>query len=98
MRWSCKSQGVRQGDGHKVGLYAKEPIHDIQEERGKKARKTSPRMPTYGKKFEREIRKSMAEAAAEETLKPKSTTDTVVDAHSLDFNDPFSPDDDGIPF
>ena len=63
MRWSCKSQGVRQGDGHKVGLYAKEPIHDIQEERSKKARKTSPRMPTYGKKFEREIRKSMAEAA-----------------------------------
>jgi hypothetical protein len=83
MRWSCRSHGARQGEGHKVGLYPKKPIQDIQEERGKEAGETTWRMPSYGKQFERDIRKSMSEAAAVETLKPKSTTESVVDAASL---------------
>ena len=94
---SCATFGLRQGEGKLVGLNPKRPINVIQDERGKEAGETSWRMPSYGKQFDRDIAKSIAKAAAEEALTPKSTTETVVDATSLDFKDPFAPDDD-IPF
>ncbi len=90
---SCKSHGVRQGEGYKVGLYPSRPINVIQDERGKEAGETSWRMPSYGKQFERDIRKSMAEAAAEEALKPKSTTDAT--PHFYPFE---KVEDDKLPF
>ena len=74
MRRSCRSHGVRQGEGYKVGLYPSRPIHIIHEERGTEAGEKSGRLPAYGKQLERMILKDVAEHAAAEALKPKSTT------------------------
>ena len=75
-RRSCYSYGVRQGEGYKVGLYPSRPIHVIHEERGTMAGEKSGRMPAYGKQFERMVKRDIAEAAAAEAAKPKSTTDS----------------------
>ena len=59
-RHSCRSHGVRRGEGHLVGLSPKQPIHRIQEERGKEAGEKSWRMPAYGKAFERMVARDEA--------------------------------------
>lgn len=90
---SCKSHGIRQGEGYKVGLYPPRPINVIQEERGKEAGEKSGRMPAYGKQFERMVMRDVAQAAAEEALKPKSTTDDA--PHPYPFE---KVEDDELPF
>jgi len=92
-RHSCYSHGVRQGEGYKVGLYPKRPINVIQEERGKEAGETSGRMPAYGKQLVRMILRDIAEADAEEALKPKSTTDAVPPLYGFEVVE-----DDELPF
>lgn len=92
-RHSCYSHGVRQGEGYKVGLYPKRPINVIQEERGKEAGEPSGRMPAYGKAWDRMVMRDVAQAASEEALKPKSTTESTPHLY------PFEQiDDDELPF
>ena len=50
-------------------------------------------MPAYGKQLERMVKRDIAEAAAEEALKPKSTTDAT--PHLYPFE---KVEDDELPF
>lgn len=93
-RHSCRSYGVRKGEGSLVGLYPKRPIHIIQEERGKEAGEESWRTMT-DRELTRLIKRDLKEAAAQ----PDQPLTTSLNLEGVDWDFyPFCGKENDIPF